>query len=284
MRQIIINADDFGLTEGINRGIVKAYSDGILTSASLLPNGPKFNDAVALSRENPGLGVGVHLNIFRGKPILGKSEVSSLIDKNGYFISSPGYFFLKSMLNRVKPDEIENEFRAQISRVISAGILPSHLDTEKHIHVFPFIYKILFNLATEFKIGKVRCLEPGRYFKQLLNIRRLTLYLLLLSTRGRRKNIDHKGILTPKCIYGLLDGGNMFQDKYRKIFNTCEGNVEIVCHPGYTYDISENINLEMGNFYINRYREKELEALLSKDLKDLANNLGIKFITYRGLN
>ncbi|PIQ86984.1 MAG: hypothetical protein COV73_03935 [Candidatus Omnitrophica bacterium CG11_big_fil_rev_8_21_14_0_20_43_6] len=285
MKQIIINADDFGLTEGINCGILQAYQEGILTSASLLANGPAFDEAVSLSKKNPGLGVGVHLNILRGRPVSGQNEVLSLVDKNGYFIPRPGYFLLRRLLNQLRPDEIKIEFRAQINKVMAAGILPSHLDTEKHLHALPFISKILFNLAEEFDIRKVRCLKTDIYFKQLLTIHSLIFCSLLVFTEKRRTNLAAKGILSPQCTYGLLEGGRMFKDRYAEIFKRIgEGSAEIVCHPGYAEHHPKKMILEMGRFYLNHAREKELEALLSQDLKDLAGNLGIQFITYRGLN
>lgn len=285
MKRIIINADDFGLTGRINLGIIKAYRDGILTSASLLANGPVFNEAVDLSRQNPGLGVGVHLNILRGRPVSDKKEVPGLVDKNGYFMPGLGMFFLKGLLKKLKAGEIENEFRAQIGKVIAAGIVPTHLDTEKHIHVLPLVSKILFNLAGEFGIQKVRCLETDADFYQLLNMRNLAFCLLAGFTRKWRARLAPDGILAPKRIYGLLEAGRMSKERYAAIFKSIScGAAEIVCHPGYAEDFPCNTIPGMGSFYLNPAREGELEALLDAGLKELAGNLGIQFINYRGLN
>ena len=163
LKQLIINADDFGLTEGINRGIIQAYNNGILTSASLMANMPAFENAVFLLRESPNLGVGAHLNIVRGKPILPKKTISSLVESEGNFYS----FFQvlkRLLLSRFNFDEIESEFRAQIKKILSYGVCITHLDTEKHLHFFPSILKILLKLAKEFRINKIRSFKQDSRF------------------------------------------------------------------------------------------------------------------------
>lgn len=284
MKWLIINGDDFGLTEGINRGIVEAYREGILTSASLMPNGLAFENAIALAKENPCLGVGVHLNIVRGKPILSPEEIPSLVNKDGNFFQNPKKLLFGIVSGKINLLEIEKEFRAQIKKIFSAGICPTHLDTEKHIHILPSISKIMFGLAKEFRIKGVRSFKgdiPVRYFFSLKAFSFRFLWILSLRRMGEMADGE---ISIPDRIYGIFDAGKMFIKRYVEIFSHLPmGTAEIVCHPGYVDTEPERVSLNMGSYYLNDSREKELKTLLSPNLKNLAVQLGIEFISYKDI-
>ena len=162
-RQIIINADDFGLCDGVNRGIVRAHTGGVLTSATIMVNMPASRQAVEFVRKLPALGVGVHLNLFEGEPVSKDPCVACLLGADGKFAYSPSRLSFLSVPRRSIRNAIATELAAQIQWAIDNGLQPTHLDSHKHIHSFPVIFDIICNLAKRFRIGGIRWLfEPGK--------------------------------------------------------------------------------------------------------------------------
>jgi len=159
MKKVIINADDFGLVQGVNEGIIKAHQEGILTSATLMANMPGFKEAVVLAGANPKLGVGVHLNILRGQPVSPTKKVESLLSKELRFIPSVSSLLRRIVWKRINFDEVEREFRAQVEKVLEVGLEPSHIDSEKHIHLIRPLFRIVLKLAKEYKIDKIRFIQ-----------------------------------------------------------------------------------------------------------------------------
>lgn len=161
MTKLINNADDFGYSPAINYGIIDGYKKGVINSATLMAGMPGFEHAVSLAKENPGLKVGVHLTLTCGKPVLGGS---SLTDSLGYFKKLS---FYKDENTVVRDEEIYLEFKAQIDKVISAGIKPSHLDGHHHIQRYknnPQIFKRLakeYNLPVRNSFGDYSLREDG---------------------------------------------------------------------------------------------------------------------------
>ena len=132
MKRLIVNADDFGFTRGVNVGIVRAYKTGIVTSTTIMANGDAFEDAVELARANPGLGVGCHLAIVGGRRVARPSEARSLVDGEEVLPATLTQLVIKLARGSVSTDEIVREFRSQLERVMLTGIKPTHLDTHKH--------------------------------------------------------------------------------------------------------------------------------------------------------
>ncbi|MFH1994321.1 MAG: ChbG/HpnK family deacetylase [Nitrospinota bacterium] len=288
MKRVIINADDFGLCDAVNRGIVKGYREGILTSATIMANMAGFDQAVELAKENPGLGVGLHLNLLRGEPISQPGKVSTLL-RNGRFLDSAGSFLIRLLSGGISEGEIETELRGQIEKALNAGLKITHFDSEKHLHSFPPIFKVALKLAVEYRIGAIRRIaEPiypqlrGRkavfwnpqFYKTIL-LDGLHVYMA-----GR---IDRSGIRYADCFYGVLYSGGMSSEKYDTIFEKIqEGVTEIMCHPGYLASAGE---ISRGaNYYINRFREIDLNGLLDQSLKIKAEKFGIQFINYGDIN
>lgn len=145
MKKLIANADDFGLTKGVNAGTVKAFKDGIVCSATLMVNGEAAEEAFQLAKENPGLGVGIHLVLTYGKPI--SKNLKNIVDANGNFLK-------QSVLRNMEIDlkEVEVEFRAQIEKFISNGMTPTHIDSHHHIHMIAEIAPLVTKLANELDI------------------------------------------------------------------------------------------------------------------------------------
>ena len=152
---LIVNADDFGISEGVNNGIVEAHRRGILTSTTAMANMPAFDHAVQLWRETPELGVGVHLNLTSGTSLLPPSQIPDLVRPDGRFHTLS--FMLRQLtLGRLDEGQIEVELRAQVERVISAGIQPTHVDSHHHVHMHPRLQPIVVEVAQRYGIRALR--------------------------------------------------------------------------------------------------------------------------------
>jgi predicted glycoside hydrolase/deacetylase ChbG (UPF0249 family) len=279
MKKVIINADDFGLVQGVNEGILKAHQEGILTSATLLANMPGFDQAVDMARANPELGVGVHLNILRGQPLSQPQKVGSLLSRELRFIPSVPNLLYRMTLRRVIFDEVEREFRAQVEKVLNAGIEPSHIDSEKHIHLIWPLFRIVLKLAKEYKINKVRFIQefcisarPGQMFKSMF---------ISLSSTFMKKKMIQEGIHSSDRFYGVCDSGRVSGVKLQKVLQRAkEGVTEIMVHPGFLTQEMIELEKQIGPYYINKYREKELNALLDERLPEVIAGLGIQLINF----
>ena len=282
MKKVIINADDFGLVQGVNEGIVKAHQEGILTSATLMANMPGFEEAVVLAGVNPNLGVGVHLNILRGQPVSPTKKVESLLSKELRFIPSVSSLLRRIVWKRINFDEVEREFRAQVEKVLEVGLEPSHIDSEKHIHLIRPLFRIVLKLAKEYKIDKVRFIQeycvsprPTQIFKSIF---------ISLSSTSMKKRMVKEGIRSPDNFYGVCDSGLITEAKLRKALRGAkEGVTEIMVHPGFITQEMIELEKQIGPYYINKYREKELNALLDEKLPEVIVDMGIQLINFNHL-
>jgi predicted glycoside hydrolase/deacetylase ChbG (UPF0249 family) len=150
-RELIVNADELGLTEGVNHGILKVHRQGIVTSTTMVANEHAFEHAVQVAKQAPGLAVGIHLNITHGSPVLPEVRVFSLIDEDGLFFRR-GRFLQRMVAGQIDTVHVEDEFRAQIAKVIESGIRPSHLDSHESIHMYPAIFRVVAALARELRM------------------------------------------------------------------------------------------------------------------------------------
>jgi len=272
MKQLIINADDLGLTQYINRGVFKAYQEGILTNTSLMVNMPGSEEALDLLKQNPGLGVGIHLNIFIGKSLASQSRLSSFT-KNGYFLQDTYRLLWILISKRINSGELELECRMQIEKALNSGISITHLDSHMHLHFFGEFHALIMRLAQEYKIMRVRCINElpllcGKNYRFLRFLKRKYYNALFLSVCSRASKVlaSKQGIKTTDYSYGVSESGVMTEQKYRNAFSCLrDGVTEIICHPGY------------------EDRGVELDALLRPGLRTLLNKLDVKLISYNGL-
>lgn len=290
MKKVIVNADDFGLTEGVNRAIIEGHRNGIITSTTLMANGTAFDSAVAASLAAPNLGVGVHLNLTQGRPVRPASRVPSLVNSEGCFCPSPGIVAWRILTRKITAKDVENEFRSQIEKIASAGIRITHLDSHKHVHLLPPILRVVLKLAREYGIGCVRCpLEPAssamgpfqsgrkgrpRMAKQYL----LGRVLSALAARQVPK-AARAGVCQPDHFYGLSQTGFLDAAILEQILRLLpDGTSEIMCHPGHV----DTMLLETRT-RLRAQRETELEALTRIGVRQLVTALGIELISYGGL-
>jgi predicted glycoside hydrolase/deacetylase ChbG (UPF0249 family) len=279
MKKVIINADDFGLVRGVNEGIVKAHREGILTSATLMANMPGFDQAVEMSGANPELGVGVHLNILRGQPLSPAQKVPSLLSKELRFIPNVSRLLYRMTLRQINFEEVEREFRAQMERVLSAGINPSHIDSEKHIHLIRPLFRIVLKLAKEYKINRVRFIKeccisrrPAQMLKSMF---------ISLSSVSMAKKMTFEGVRSTDWFYGVCDSGRISGSKLqRSLQRAKEGVTEIMVHPGFITQEMIELEKQIGPYYINTHREEELNALLDETLPEIIADLGIQLLNF----
>lgn len=230
-RRLIINADDFGFSEGVTRGIMEAHAAGTVTSTSIMANGSDWQNAVARARAVRTIGVGVHLNLVQGRPLL---RVPSLTDARSGEFFGLGALARRAILGRVDAGELEAETIAQIERVRAAGIAVTHLDSHRHAHVLPGIFRTVARAAVEAGIRVLRVpREPLRLnvFDFAATDRKIVIGLALIASRGGTPaplvSADHfRGI--------SLQGGKHFEARLRRTLDTLEpGVTELMVHPGH---------------------------------------------------
>jgi hopanoid biosynthesis associated protein HpnK len=288
MKQLIVNADDFGLTENVNRGIIVAHRDGILTSTSLLANGSAFEQAVSSSRKLVQLSVGVHLNLSQGNPVSPANRIPSLVNKQGELHLSPMYLWMRILRTQLSLEDIHTECRAQVLKVFEAGVAPTHLDGHLHVHLLPQLSPVLIRLAREFGIRHVRC--PTEDLAITLPLiwrikgnslaaleRSLVAYGVSSLAERLREYLLAVGITCPNAFFGLAHTGFLDTNALKVLIaKVPDGTTELMCHPG--YDSSE---LESFGGNLTREREVELLAFTAPEVKDLIGNLGIRLVNFR---
>lgn len=265
MRRLIVNADDFGLTDGVNRAVAELYSNGALTSATLMAASPRFDDAVALARENPSLGVGCHIVLVDGIPISDPATIPSLLERPraATFRSSLGKFAVDLFMGRIRAIDIEREATAQILRLQQAEIAVTHVDTHKHAHMFPAVLDAVMHAAESCGIRAIRNpFEPAwsrRATHTAEFTRRLQVWILRAFYRNFLRQVSTRGFSTTHGSLGVLATGTLDEKTLRSILRGLpEGTWELVCHPGYLDD-----ELRATRTRLQESRVAELAALRS---------------------
>jgi chitin disaccharide deacetylase len=243
LRQLVVNADDLGLTPGINDGIFDAHELGILTSASIFASAPATADAIRRARVRTSLGVGAHLALVDGTPTLPARQVPTLVTGDERFQPSWRPFIVACLQGRVALDEVERELTAQIERLVDAGVVLTHLDAHKHVHAYPPIFAIVARLAVRFGIAVVR-VPYERWSSSTILGRdhtapqstRWQAWLNAAMWPWARRNYRVAaglGLRVPNFIgrihTGVLDRAAM----RRLLHNVGAGVTELMVHPGY---------------------------------------------------
>ncbi len=290
MRRLIINADDFGLTSGVNRAIIEAQRHGILTSATLMPIGGAFAEAVTLAKSNPELSVGCHLQLVDGSPLSDPAQVSSLLDSAAGAGSGPRFhaqvspFALGALLGRRLPDQIETEAKAQIRKLQSNGLEVTHLDSHKHTHVLPQVLRPLLRAAQACGIRAIR--NPferlrgmGWGLRPRLWGRWLPVAALNILAAQFREAVRQAGLISPDGTVGIVATGVLDDSLFRVVVKKLpEGTWELVCHPGYC-----DAELQGVSTRLRKSREQELAVLTDPSSRALLARNGIELISYREL-
>jgi len=258
VKQLIVNADDFGFTRDVNQGIVQAHQQGILTATTLMANGAAFADAVRLAKENPTLDIGCHLVLVGDPPF--PPTLTKLVPA--------------VMLGRIR---IYEELAAQVRRIQDAGLAPTHLDTHKHTHLLPQVLDAVARISEEFGIKWVRRPfdfpgHPGGVgWKHRVMRLRIGDFRRTLSRRGCRSTdwfagFGFTGDYTAATLAGLI----------REL---PDGSTEFMCHPGVC-----GADLRAAPTRLKESREEELRALISAEVREAVKEAGVELVSYRDLS
>jgi hopanoid biosynthesis associated protein HpnK len=287
VRKLIVNADDFGMTAGVNRGIVESHVGGVVSSATLMANGPRFDEAVALARSAPNLSIGCHVVLVDGKPVSPPDTVDTLLairsaepDK---FYSSLSAFAARAMLGGFDRDQLVAEVTAQIRKIQATGLHVTHLDSHKHAHVFPEILAAMLRAA---RICGVRAIRnpivptlPAKLFKGKRELWKRYGQVRMLHTFSRQflQRTKRAGLLTPDGVIGVIETGSVESSLLRQtIASLPDGTWELVCHPGYN-----DADLRSAGTRLLDSRDEERLVLTSPGLRQFLQEQKIQVISYR---
>lgn len=291
-KHLIVNADDLGIAVSTNLAIQRAFSQGIVTSASLMPNMPAFVHAVdEVLRRRPGLGVGVHLCLTSGRPVSHASQVPLLVDAEGRFrLGFAG--LLRLLRSRQRGDaleQIEREWQAQLARVDAAGLALDHIDSHQHVHMIPELFRLAagmargrraavriaderFHGAWDFLAGLPRRLFQGGILKKTI-----------LSWMARRARPMARDAAGADHYVGVLDTGRMTCSVWHAILASLgDGVTEVNVHPGLPdqLDAALESNAPDARFLRSRHRAAELEALVDPELRAEINRRAIALVRF----
>ncbi len=274
MKRLIVNADDFGRSPGVNRGIVEAHERGIVTSTTLMVNMPFADEALTLAKGHPELGVGIHLVFTAGCPILPPERVSTLVDQRGRFLDQRT---LASRLGSLDLTQLRAELAAQIERFLRRGGCPTHLDCHHFLHVHPDLFAVLVELADEYSLPMR--LPFGRGFEATAQreARRFGMTPDALLEMGWRdiELVEARSIPHPDRFIGEFFGdGASVENLLRILAGLEEGVTELMTHPGYADE-----ELLRTSSYA-RERERELAALTDPRVQESIEGLGIELVNF----
>ena len=284
VRRLIINADDFGFTAGVNRAIVQAHEQGVITSTTLMANGQAFRDAAELAKRLPALSVGCHVVLIQETPVLPPDRVPSLT-RAGRFRDGLKTFAAHALMGRFDPGEIEAETTAQIRKLQAGRVVVSHFDTHKHTHMFPKVLLPLLRAAAACGVRAVRNpFGPALPVRMHELIKQPSLWsrwaeMRVLSTLSGqfRRAVQNHGFVTPDGSLGIEVTGAVNERLLMTIATSVpEGIWELVCHPGYNDD-----DLQSAKTRLRESREIELHVLTSPTLREILARNGVELISYK---
>jgi len=274
-----VNADDFGLAPGVNRAVLELHAAEVLSSATMMAQAAATEEAVSMALAMPSLGVGCHIVLVDGTPVSEKSSIPSLIDRNtGLLHPAPGSLLKRLYMARIRGAEVEAEAAAQISLLQSYGLRLTHVDTHKHMHMFPPILRPVLRAAKAAGIHAVRNpFEPIWSLNATTNapeLRRAEVVLLRRFEPKFRRIVEEEGFTTTDGAIGVLATGSVNLATVNALITAMpEGTYEFVSHPGYRDE-----QLARSNTRLLESREIERNALIA--IKDYR---GIDLISFADL-
>jgi len=281
LSRIIINADDFGWSSAVNEAVLDAAENGVLSSATVMANMPGFEEAVREAKFLPKLGVGVHLNLLRGAPVRDPKTIKSLVGKDGRFLQDNSKLLLRFVMKQIYLEEVEEELSAQVKRVIDAGLKPTHIDSEKHMHIlFPQLWHVVCKIALRFDVRRIRIARE--FFIAGLSLKSPKQLAKALVVKYRCKGLAKvafkHGLHSTDNFFGIALAGNMTTSVYKKLFGRLpKGTTEIMCHPG----AKETTPGEIAcSGWLDRGRVKEYLALVDPKTKEALMKSGAELINF----
>ena len=280
MPRLIVNADDFGIAPGVNRAILELHAAEVLTSATLMAQAAATEEAVKMALAMPTLGVGCHIVLVDGTPVSKPDKIRSLIDgETGLLQPTIGSFLQRLFTIRLRSSEVEAEAAAQIALLQSYGLRLTHIDTHKHMHMFPWVLKPVLRAAKAAGIHAVRNpFEPVWSINatpSAPDVRRAEVILLRRFEPSFRRIVAAEGFTTTDGAVGVAATGTLNIAAVHDLISAMpEGTFELVSHPGYRDE-----QLAQSNTRLLESREIERNALMA--LNDFA---GLEFVSFAGLS
>jgi Uncharacterized protein conserved in bacteria len=273
--RVIVNVDDLGLHPAVRRAVEDLGRIGIVTSSTLLVNGPDAEQAA----KTTGVGLGVHLNILRGRPTLPPDEVGSLVGPDGLFLGDYTALFKRYLTGRIDHGQVEREWNAQVERAREMGVSPTHFDSEKHIHAWPTLMAVAARVAGKFGVGWLRrpveCQKLARVDAGGLRAKFLGVCSLFQKRPAR--------VRWPDLAFGIADQGRfLLPERFRAYaaHNPKARVVEIVCHPGKPLPGDPDIPAEYGKLRVAAQWEAEYKALSDPEWLRVLGEMGAKLVHY----
>lgn len=270
-RRLIVNADDFGRSHSINEAVIRAHREGILTTASLMVNEPSCAEAVELARQNPRLGVGLHLTLLMGHSALPQREIPGLVNAAEEFLNDPVKVGMKYFFQRGLGEQLRKEIHAQFARFRATGLPLDHVNGHLHLHLHPAVFGILMEDADALGIERMRLtrdpfwIDVGMARGQRLYRGSHALIYSLLS-RSARARLHKRNIRHTHRVFGLLQNARVDETYILKLLPKLPpGDSELYSHPS-----------------LNDFKH-EFDALISARVKGQVKDLGIELIRYQDL-
>lgn len=286
--RLIINADDFGLTPGINRAIIELHQAGVLTSATLMATGPAFEDAVTLALANPTLGVGCHLVLVDGMPLSHVESIPTLLGADGKTFRPSAMDFAQAALRgTIQPEDIARETMTQIQKLQRAGIDVTHIDSHKHMHLFPAVASTVFHIANRCGVPSIRNPIEPRWSSAMAQTLARRMWLRVfeqfagpfqkLTREARGSELIPDGTLGMAAT-GTVDATTLRQMLDCLVANYPDSTYEMLCHPGYN-----DADLDRQETKLRASREVEYRALLEVIPEYSRTQDGVELIHYGSL-
>lgn len=279
-RRLVVNADDFGISRGVNRGIVEAHRKGLITSASLMANLPSAEDALTRAAICPDLGLGLHLTLTAGRPLSRLEQVSTLVDADGRFFVL-GTLLARLSLGLVERDHLRRELSAQVQWALRRGIRPDHLDGHHHVQIHPVVAPIVIRLAREHGIAWLRCSVEGIPSPRLAaRAPKDAARIAATSTMGKLASVlaRRAGLRTAQHFRGIGLGLGFGELALLGTLDSLPaGLTELMTHPGHPDE-------ELASYTVfAEGRDRELAALTSNRARDLVRRRGIVLASFSSL-
>ena len=276
--RLIVHADDFGVSQRVNDGIIEAHRRGILTSTSVIASGEAFDHAIRLAHANPTLDVGVHLTLVEESPVLTSDEIPTLLNEHGRFHADAGAFMKRYLSDPISLDDVRRELDAQIERVVSQGVRISHFDGHQHLHMARGVRRIVGELAEKYDVPAIRfprerlrgyMLLEGNNWRRLLELLVLNAFCTIADTAAARR---------PDHFLGFFFGGRLTKENLAKVLEhlPASGTCELMCHPGMH-------DPQSGRAQWGYHWQEELDALTDREIQHYLKANGVELISYRSL-
>ena len=282
-KRLIVNGDDFGLSEQVNAAILHAHRHGILTNASLMVSARAWRGAVELARATPSLQVGLHLTLVQGRAVLDHRHIPQLTDRDGNFLHNPIRAGLRYFFSARARSQIRDECRAQIERFLATGLPLAHIDGHVNIHLHPIVLNSLLELAEEYGIRAMRLTREDLACSLALDSRaalrkRLESGVFARLSRHAEHKLAAAGIVWPDSLFGLHQTGRVDEPYLLGLLPRLQAGVtELYCHPAFLPCP------EVRRWTPDYRRDAELAALTSQAVRRVLEDQQIELIGYREL-